>query len=114
MPTIEAIATIKAPIVENLLPDETLSDAITASDKPKSTKRSAKSKALLTRPEALAIAKNFGFKGSPQNLYDWAKAVLTAKSDESKTANSEKLATVGLVAVLSPENKPGWTAKTQS
>ena len=44
MPTIEAIAAIESPIIENPLPDETLSDAIAASDKPKSTKRSAKSK----------------------------------------------------------------------
>ena len=35
MPIIEAIATIEAPIVENPLPDETLSDAIAATDKPK-------------------------------------------------------------------------------
>ena len=44
LPIIEAIANIAAPTMENLLPDETLSDAIAATAKPKSTKRSAKSK----------------------------------------------------------------------
>ena len=39
MPIIEAIATIEAPIVENPLPDETLSDAIAATDKPKASKK---------------------------------------------------------------------------
>ena len=89
-----------------------MSEAIAATAKPKSTKRSPKSKAILTRPEAVAIAQNFGFVGTGQNLYDWAKAALTAKSDESKIANSQKLAAVGLVAVLSPDNKPAWQAKT--
>ncbi len=83
--------------------DETLElqyqeKAIAASTKPN----------CLTRPEALAIAKNFGFNGTGQNLYDWAKAALTAKSEESKIANSEKLAAVGLVAVFTPEKKPTW------
>jgi len=80
-------------------------------EREKTTKRSPKSKAILSRSESLTIAKNFGFNGTPQNLYDWAKAALTAKSDESRLANSEKLAAVGLVAVLSPENKPAWTDK---
>jgi hypothetical protein len=84
---------------------------ITVNDKPKSTKGSAKSKPILTRPEAMAIAVSFGFTGTGQNLYDWAKAALTAKSDESRSANNEKLAVVGLIAVLSPENKPAWQAK---
>lgn len=87
-------------------------DAIASSAKPKSTKTQSKSKAILTRPEALAIAKNFGFVGTGQNLYDWAKAALTAKSDESKIANSEKLAAIGLVAVFTPEKKPAWQAKS--
>jgi hypothetical protein len=89
-----------------------LNDASAATAKPKSTKRSTKSQPILTRPEALAIAQNFGFNGTGQNLYDWAKAALTAKSDESRLANSQKLAAVGLVAVLSSENKPVWQAKT--
>ena len=84
--------------------DKGLSNAIAATDTPKS-------KAILTRPEALAIAKDFGFTGTGQNLYDWAKAALTGKSDESKLTNSEKLAAVGLIAVFSPENKPAWQAK---
>ena len=84
--------------------------AVTA--KPKSTKRSAKSKPILTRHEALAIAQSFSQKVTGQNLYDWAKAALTAKSDESRLANSQKLAAVGLVVVFSPENKPAWQAKT--
>ena len=82
-----------------------------ATAKPKSTKRSAKSQPALTRPEALEIAKDFGFNGTGQNLYDWAKAALTAKSEESKLSNREKLAVVGLVAVFTPENKPAWKAK---
>jgi hypothetical protein len=102
---------IAAPSVEKSLDSETLSDAIAATAKPKSPKRSAKSKAILTRPEALAIAQKFGFNGTGQNLYDWAKAALTAKSEESKLSNREKLAAVGLVAVFSPENKPAWQAK---
>ena len=86
-------------------------DAIASSPQPKSTERSPKSKAILTRPDALAIAKNFGFLGTGQNLYDWAKAALTSKSEESKLANSEKLAAVGLVAAFTPENRPAWIAK---
>lgn len=103
--------TIAAPPIENPLPDETLSDAIAATAKPKSTKRSAKSKPILTRHEALAIAQSFNQKVTGQNLYDWAKSALNAKSDESRLANSQKLAAVGLVAVFSPENKPAWQAK---
>jgi hypothetical protein len=62
--------------------------------------------------DKLWIAKNLGFVGTGQNLYDWAKAALTAKSDESRQANSEKLTAVGLIAVLSPDNKQAWQAKT--
>jgi hypothetical protein len=111
LPIIEAIENIAAPTVEKSLDSNVSSDAIASTAKPKSTKRSAKSKAILTRPEALAIAQNFGFNGTGQNLYDWSKAALTAKSEESRLANSEKLAAVGLVAVLSPESKPVWQAK---
>jgi hypothetical protein len=99
-------------LIEKSLDSSALSDEIAATAKPKSTKRSPKSKAILTRPEAVAIAQNFGFVGTGQNLYDWAKAALTAKSDESRLANSQKLASVGLVAVLSLENKPAWQPKT--
>ena len=69
---------------------------------------------ILSRPEALAIAQNFGFIGKGQNLYDWSKAALTSKSDEAKKANSVKLAAVGLVAAFTPENKPAWIAKIMS
>ncbi len=89
-----------------------MSNAIAATAKPKSTKRSAKSQPILTRSEALAIAKDFGFVGTGQNLYDWSKAALKAKSDERRQDNSEKLAAVGLIAVLSPDHKPAWKAKT--
>jgi len=89
-------------LIEKSLDSEALSDAIAATAKPKATKRSHKSQPVLTRPEALAIA---------QNLYDWAKAALTAQTDGKKLTNSEKLAAVGLVAVFSPENKPAWQAK---
>ena len=51
LPSIEAIATIAAPTIENSLPDNALSDAIAATAKPKPTKRSAKSKAKYTRDE---------------------------------------------------------------
>lgn len=85
--------------------DKALSDASAATAK-------QKSKAVLTRPEALAIAQNFGFKGTGQNLYDWAKAALTGKTDESRLANAQKLAAVGLIAVFTSENKPSWKAKS--
>ena len=90
--------------------DETLELRYQEKSKPSAATAKPKSKSILTRPEALAIAQNFGFNGTGQNLYDWAKAALTAKSDESRLANSEKLAAVGLVAVLSPEKKPAWQA----
>ena len=35
-----------------------------------------------------------------------------AKSEESRRSAKEKLATVGLVAVFTPENKLAWQAKT--
>ena len=103
MPIIEAIENIAAPTVNKSLDSEVLNDAIAATDKP-----------ILTRPEALAIAQNFGFLGKGQNLYAWSKAALTSKSDEAKKANSEKLAAVGLVAAFNSENKPAWKIKTLS
>jgi hypothetical protein len=105
------IEAITAPTVENLDSSNALSDTAAATAKPKSTKRSPKSKAILSRPEALAIAQSFNPKVTGQNLYDWAKAALSAKFNESRQANSEKLAAVGLVAVFTPENKPAWKAK---
>ena len=105
-------ATDEAPSIEKSLDSETLSDVIAATAKPKSSKRSAKSKAILTRPEALAIAQKLGFTGTGQNLYDWAKAALIGKTDESRLANAQKLADVGLVAVFTPEKKPSWKAKS--
>ena len=107
--TLPILDAIEALPTEKPLPDETLREVIAATDKPKSGKRSVKAKAILTRPEALAIAKNFGFNGTGQNLYDWSKAALTAKSDESRLANGEKLAVVGLVATFSADKKPAWT-----
>ena len=98
--TSESVETIAAPVIQTPLPDATLPDAIAATVNP-----------ILSRPDALAIAKNFGFLGTGQNLYDWAKAALTSKTDESKKGNSEKLAAVGLVAAFTPENKPAWIAK---
>lgn len=108
LPIIEAIANIAAPSIENSLDSNALTNATAPTAKPKT----AKSQTILTRPAALAIAKDFGFVGTGQNLYDWAKAALNAKSDESRFANSEKLSSVGLVAALSPESKPAWKAKT--
>ena len=98
--TSESFETIAAPVIQTPLPDETLPDAIAATVNP-----------ILSRPDALAIAQNFGFIGKGQNLYDWSKAAITSKSDEAKKANSEKLAAVGLVAAFTPENKPAWIAK---
>ena len=108
LPILDAIEALPT---ENPLPDETLRDAIAATAKPKSTKRSAKSKAILSRSDALAIAQSFNSIVTGQNLYDWSKAALSSKSDESKKANSEKLAAVGLFATFTPENKPAWIAK---
>jgi hypothetical protein len=108
LPIIEAIANIAAPSIENSLDSNALTNATAPTAKPKT----AKSQTILTRHEALAIAQSFNQKVTGQNLYDWAKAALTTKSDESRQANSEKLAAVGLIAVLSSESKPAWQAKT--
>ena len=89
------VENIAAPTIENPLPDE-----IAATANP-----------ILSRTDALVIAKNFNPKVTGQNLYDWSKAALTSKTDECKKANREKLATVGLVTAFSPENKPAWIAK---
>jgi len=109
LPSFENVA---APSIEKFLDTNALSDKIAATAKPKSTKRSAKAKAILSRPEALAIAQNFGFNGTGQKLYDWSKAALTGKTDESRLANAQKLADVGLIAVLSAQNTPAWQAKS--
>ena len=77
-----------------------MNDAIASTAKPK----------CLTRPEAFMIAKNFKFKGTGQNLYDWAKAALTAKSEESKQLAKEKLSAVGLAPTFSNEGKIAWLA----
>ena len=106
LPILDAIEALPT---ENPLPDETLRDAIAATDKPKLGNRSVKVKAILTRPEALAIAQSFNLKVTGQNLYDWSKAALTAKSDKSRLANGEKLVVVGLVATFSADKKPAWT-----
>ena len=60
MPTIEAIATIESPIIENPLPDETLSDAIAASDL---------SKGMNTN-EAFKLAKKRGYSGNDKSFRD--------------------------------------------
>jgi len=67
---------------------------------------------ILIRPEALAIAKNFGFVGTVQNLYDWAKAAFNAKSEESKLSNRDKLASVGLAPAKSDDGAIAWTIFT--
>jgi len=64
---------------------------------------------ILIRPEALAIAKNFGFVGTVQNLYDWAKAAFNAKSEDSKLSNRDKLAAVGLAPAKSDDGAIAWT-----
>ena len=67
---------------------------------------------ILIRPEALAIAQNFGFVGTVQNLYDWAKAAFNAKSEESKLSNRDKLAAVGLAPAKSDDGAIAWTIFT--
>ena len=67
---------------------------------------------ILIRPEALAIAKNFGFVGTVQNLYDWAKAAFNAKSEDSKLSNRDKLAAVGLAPAKSDDGAIAWTIFT--
>jgi len=63
---------------------------------------------ILIRPEALAIAKNFGFVGTVQNLYDWAKAAFNANSEDSKLSNRDKLAAVGLAPAKSDDGAIAW------
>ncbi len=81
-----------------------------STDKQKTTKRSPKSKEILTRSEALEIAQSFNPKVIGQNLYDWAKSALTAKSEESKQSAKEKLAAVGLAPTYSNEGTIAWLA----
>ena len=100
--------------IEKPLDNEALNDAIAASDDSTDSliNESIALQVILTRPDALTIAQNYGFLGTGQNLYDWAKASLMAKSEESRRLAKEKLATVGLVAVFTPENKPAWQARS--
>ena len=113
-PIIEALSNIAAPVTENQLVEvtnesvETIAAPVIQTPLPDAI--SATANPILSRTEALAIAQNFGFIGKGQNLYDWSKAALTSKTDESKKANSEKLAAVGLVAAFTPEDKPAWIA----
>ncbi|NUN66876.1 hypothetical protein HCU40_19485 (plasmid) [Pseudanabaena biceps] len=86
------------------------SEYTAATGKQKTTKRSPKSKEILTRSEALEIAQSFNPKVIGQNLYDWAKAALTAKSEESKQSAKEKLAAVGLAPTYSNEGTIAWLA----
>lgn len=55
--------------------------------------------AILTQPEALAIAQKFGFPHDGVKLRDWARASFLSASDETKQSNRQKLADVGLVPV---------------
>ncbi len=70
MPIIEAIENIAAPSIENPLADKTLSDAIAASDKPKSTRRSAKSKEGLNTKQAFELAQSRGYTGNAKTFRD--------------------------------------------
>ena len=65
LPIIEAISNIAAPTVENPLPDETLSNAIAATAKPKTTKKQSK-KALseMNVEQAHELAQSRGYGGS--------------------------------------------------
>ena len=60
LPTIEAIATIKAPIVKNPFPDATLSDEIAATDIDKG----------MNTQEAFLIAQQRGYKGNAKSFRD--------------------------------------------
>ena len=108
------IKNIAALPIEKPLDNEALNDALPAPDDGTDSliNESIALQVILTRPDALAIAQNYGFLGTGQNLYDWAKASLMAKSEESRRSAKEKLATVGLVAVFTPENKPAWQARS--
>ena len=69
LPIIEAIATIEAPMIENPLPDNALSEAIAASAKP--TKKQSKSKKALSEidvEQAYEIAKSRRYGGSIQSF----------------------------------------------
>jgi len=107
VPNVEAIATdIASTSIEESL---NVSDTNILNERePQSIKAIASNK-ILIRPEALAIAKNFGFLGTVQNLYDWAKAALNAKSDESKRSNRDKLVLVGLSPAKSDDGAIAWT-----
>jgi len=74
----------------------------------KATKPKSTSKTILTRPEALEIAKKFGFNRTGQNLYDWAKSALNAKSDDTKQSAREKLADFGLAPSKSDDGGTAW------
>jgi len=80
----------------------------TAAIAKKTTKPKSTSKTILTRPEALEIAEKLGFKGTGQNLYDWAKSALTAKFDSTKQLAMEKLSVIGLMPVKSKDGKIAW------
>ena len=106
------IKNIAALPIEKPLDNEVLNDAIAASDDGTASliNESIALQVILTRPDALAIAQNYGFLGTGQNLYDWAKAALTAKSKERKQLAKEKLAAVGLAPTFSNEGKIAWLA----
>jgi hypothetical protein len=101
-----------APSIEKALPDKVLDEAIAATDvsEPLSVTDAIAPNKILTRSDALAIAQNLSFSGTSQNLYDWAKATLNSKSDESKQLNREKLASVGLAPVTRDDGKIAWIA----
>lgn len=88
MPIIEAIEALPA---SDVLPSD---DAIEVTD-------TAAPDEILTRPDALAIAKKINSKVTGQNIYNWCKAALTSKSDDAKQSNRQKLADVGLAPAKS-------------
>ena len=110
VPDVKAIATdIPAPSIEKSLTDSETN--ILNEREPQSIEPIATNE-ILIRPEALAIAKNFGFVGTVQNLYDWAKAAFNAKSEDSKLSNRDKLAAVGLAPAKSDDGAIAWTIFT--
>jgi len=110
VPDVEAIATnIASPSIEESLAD---SDTNIFNERESQNTKAIASNEILIRSEALAIAKNLGFLGSVQNLYDWAKAAFNAKSEESKLSNRDKLAAVGLAPAISDDGAIAWTILT--
>lgn len=67
MPIIEAIEAVQSDKPSN---NETLSDTAAATDKPKATRRSAKSKEGLNTQQAFELAQSRGYLGNAKSFRD--------------------------------------------